>query len=115
MKALHLGRKRRIMAASVIVLLLAVLPNLLYVGHWPLPGTRVHELQSRADIEEHAAHCHLGLSHCLARQSLDTSVWIAQRATELGLDAEPRQVEFAPTLVYRESPFTVTKPPPRFI
>jgi hypothetical protein len=44
-------------AGCLIVLLLAIAPNVLYVGHWPgLPGEA--HMHSPEEAQAHAAHCH---------------------------------------------------------
>jgi hypothetical protein len=48
---------------AAVVLLLAVLPNALYLGHWPfLPGFET--ASTPAEAHEHAGHCHAGPSKC---------------------------------------------------
>ena len=48
---------------SLVVLLLAVLPNVLYVGHGGLLGGHSH-IANEAEAAEHASHCHLGPKQC---------------------------------------------------
>ncbi len=48
---------------SLVVLLLAVLPNVLYVGHGGVLGGRAH-ISSETEAAEHASHCHLGPKQC---------------------------------------------------
>ena len=48
---------------SLVVLLLAVLPNLLYVGHGGLLGGH-SRMSNEGEAAEHAAHCHLGPKQC---------------------------------------------------
>ena len=56
-------QRRFVRIASVLVLALAVLPNALFVGHWPfLPG--FERADSAAAEHGHAGHCHLGPSRC---------------------------------------------------
>ena len=56
-------QRRFVRIAATVVLVLAVLPNALYVGHWPFfPG--FEGADSAAEAHEHAGHCHLGPSRC---------------------------------------------------
>jgi hypothetical protein len=48
---------------SLAVLLLAVLPNVLYVGHGGLLG-RVSHISNEMEAAEHASHCQLGPKQC---------------------------------------------------
>lgn len=48
---------------SLAVLLLAVLPNVMYVGHGGLLGGHSH-VSTEAEAAEHTAHCHLGPKQC---------------------------------------------------
>ena len=59
------GRARRqsLQVGSLAVLLFAIAPNVLYVGHWGIIGGR-SDMASEAEVEEHAAHCHVGPSKC---------------------------------------------------
>jgi len=50
---------------SLTVLLLALLPNVLYLGHGGLLGGHSHATQG-TDATEHASHCHLGPRQCSA-------------------------------------------------
>ncbi len=67
-----LRRATLIRAAAVLVLLFVVLPNVLYLGHWPIFGD--HPIRSEAQAREHAAHCHLGPSTCSSEAPLGQSL-----------------------------------------
>jgi hypothetical protein len=59
------GRARLLLVrvCSLVVLLLAVLPNVLYVGHGGLLGGHSH-ISTETEAAEHASHCHLGPKQC---------------------------------------------------
>lgn len=59
------GRARRqlLQIGSLVVLLFAIAPNVLYIGHWGIIGGR-SDMASEAEVEGHAAHCHVGPSKC---------------------------------------------------
>ncbi len=67
-----LRRSDFLRAGAVLILLLAVLPNLLYLGHRPLFGD--HPIHTEAQAREHAAHCHLGPSTCSGQAPLGQSL-----------------------------------------
>jgi hypothetical protein len=55
------------------VLVAALLPNVSYMGHWPIAGADVH-LEAGVDpssvIAEHEAHCHIGPANCGGGESM---------------------------------------------
>lgn len=106
--------KRLLATASLVVLLAAFLPNLLYVGHGPLGGSDGHDFKTAADIEEHIAHCHIGPSDCSDQASVGVSPWVVSSDLAFALDSAPRKVEFSEQTVHVESYASPFKPPPRF-
>jgi hypothetical protein len=58
------GRRRaRLIRIAAIVLLVAVVPGALYIGHWPFfPGYQ--QTGTTAEAHAHAGHCHTGPSKC---------------------------------------------------
>ena len=68
------GRQRRlaIRLGSIIVLLFAVMPQVLYLGHplagegTPAPGTATEHEHHDKVAAEHANHCHVGPKGCAA-------------------------------------------------
>jgi len=56
-------RGRLLWLATVLILVLGVVPNALLIGHWPIfPG--VKDAQSIEEAHIRAGHCHLGPSKC---------------------------------------------------
>ncbi len=49
-------RNRLLTIGAVIVLLAAILPNVLWLGHWSVPGLQVTSQAVAA--HDHASHCH---------------------------------------------------------
>ena len=81
-------RVRGIVAlASAAVLLLAVLPNILYIGHLPIPGVAAyHEHPSSAqEARDDASHCHYGPAGCSDHSHPSTSSWSLPAATEVAM------------------------------
>jgi hypothetical protein len=55
------------------VLLAALLPNVSYMGHWPISGAGAHVdpgVDPASVIEEHEAHCHIGPATCGGGESM---------------------------------------------
>jgi hypothetical protein len=95
------------------VLLAAVLPNIMYVGHGPFGGSDAHDFKTVEDIEEHIAHCHIGPSSCSDQASLGVSWWVIFSDLAFALDSAPRRVDTAETAVILEPHSFLFKPPPR--
>jgi hypothetical protein len=66
-------RERLVRLGAWFVLLAALLPNVSYMGHWPIAGADVH-LEAGVDpssvIAEHEAHCHIGPANCGGGESM---------------------------------------------
>jgi hypothetical protein len=77
------GRRRAVRIGSLLVLLLAVFPNALYVGHWPVFTQTAEPAEAANDVSHHhhgsspaaaaettgeaherAGHCYAGPSKC---------------------------------------------------
>lgn len=55
------------------MLLAALLPNVSYMGHWPIAGADIH-LEAGVDlapvIAKHEDHCHVGPANCGGGESM---------------------------------------------
>ena len=90
--------------AALIILFGSIVPQVLYVGHWPVPGVisvtaeseeHEHEVHSGFPNEgeggiDHELHCHTGPSKCGGPQAMVSSVWVGEDSGLLGLDSTPR-------------------------
>lgn len=90
--------------AALVILFGAILPQILYVGHWAVPGVTgvgaqvalVHTHEElgadhhEASGAEHDMHCHAGPAKCGGPQAMVASVWIGEDAGLLALDDAPR-------------------------
>jgi hypothetical protein len=89
--------------AALVILFGAILPQVLYVGHWPVPG--VAQAGAPAVVEhthgegadhhgttggEHELHCHAGPAKCGGPQSMVASMWIGEDAGLLAFSDTPR-------------------------
>lgn len=111
-------RGRRLLAAgSALVLLLAVLPSVLYLGHWPLPGPHAAELPSSAGdaLREHAGHCHLISAACGDQPGGAVAWWVGGQRWALPADAAPQEVGSGRYQALPEPSLLPLKPPPRVV
>ena len=67
------ARKRRfVRVLALVVLLLAILPNVAYIGHWTIRGLETGTAE--ADADSHANHCH-GSSACSDQAAYSLQGW----------------------------------------
>jgi hypothetical protein len=109
--------QRVVRGGAWVVLLAAMLPNILYIGHWPTAGaaeghTHTHPpLASSAT--EHAAHCHGDTSQCDA-PALVLVTWVPGESSP---PEPPVSVLIPPlpavSLAPADEAIDVATPPPR--
>jgi hypothetical protein len=108
--------------AALVILFSAIVPQALYVGHWPVPGvidvtaeSAVHEHggEHHEGSPEHEMHCHMGPSKCGGPQAMVASVWIGEDAGLLGLDTTPRARSSETATFPVEPPVSRILQPPR--
>jgi hypothetical protein len=100
-----------------LVLLMAMMPNVLYVGHWPTTGAADGHVHAHAPAPpaetEHAEHCHGDTSQCDA-PSLVLVTWVIG---ESSVEEPPSSllVPMSPAApaVEAEIILDVSTPPPR--
>lgn len=76
---LSLSRQKRwVRWGAIFVLLMVLLPNVAYVGHWSPFGstTHAHSLHTEPQETDHAAHCHEGPARCGGPQAIVGTWWI---------------------------------------
>ena len=105
-----------IRAASLLILLVAVLPNVLYVGHRSLSVGHDHAEQDAhggvVDGGEHAEHCHVGPSRCGGSQSMVGASWAGEDSGLLSLDGPARAVPHSDSLRATDAlPVRILQPP----
>ena len=97
---------------AIVVLLAAVAPNVLYVGHWGSAGEDQH-VDHPAEVQEHAEHCHIGPAKCSGQASF-TGTWsIGGEAPAISFDSEPRPVVAAAPAFLPDFPAARLDQPPR--
>lgn len=106
------GRRlnRLLRAGAVFTLTLAILPNILYLGH----AGQHADLSDPVQAEEHAAHCHLGPSKCSGQPGSGSVTWLQSDSWDL----VPSGILFAtatPSLSFpSDGPSFKSSPPPRY-
>ena len=106
-----------IRTASLLILLVAVLPNVLYVGHGPLSVGHDHAEQDAHGGAvgvggEHAEHCHVGPSRCGGSQSMVGTWWAGEDSGLLSLDGLVRAVPHSDSLRAIDAlPVRILQPP----
>jgi hypothetical protein len=100
-------------AAAAFILLLAVITNISYLGHWGSAAAEHAPVHSAAEAEEHAEHCHLGPSRCSGQQSLVGAFWLGDGRALLTLVGALRHVDVAEVPLATDAPAAPPAPPPR--
>ncbi len=100
---------RLLRAGAAFTLTLAVLPNILYLGH----GDQHADLSDPAQAEEHAAHCHLGPSKCSGQPGAVSATWVDSDSWQLDPSGVLQASEGPSLLPPSEGPSFKSSPPPR--
>lgn len=105
-------RWRALLRAGPLVLLLAFLPSLLYVGHWSdLIGVALGQPGAAEDVLSHAAHCHFGQSTC-SDQPVPPEVRVAPAVVEVPkLELTTSALEESQTFLSEHYVAPPTEPP----
>ncbi len=110
-------RSGLVSAMAVFILLSAVLPNLVYLGHaQPAPS---HDHASHQTIapqdssgEEHALHCHAGSASCAGAQSTVGAIWVGEDSGLIAPVSETRTALDSSQPTIPEAPvFPILEPP----
>jgi hypothetical protein len=104
---------------ALFVLAAAMLPNILYIGHWGPPTAAAHSHSQAAhhqpapEADEHAQHCHTGPAKCAGPQALAGAIWVGEDAGLLGLNTTPRIIPISEELYVLDSFGSRLLQPPR--
>jgi len=84
-------QKRWVRKGTTFVLLLVLLPNVAYVGHWSSSGQTAdaHSLHTERQETDHAAHCHQGPSQCNGTSAIVGTWWVGDDPNPIST-VEPR-------------------------
>ena len=104
-------RERLIALGAMVVLMLAVLPNVLWLGHWSVPG--LGATAEAAARHDHASHCH-GSASCADQAGYGLQWWSEREGTLVlagGAEREQAPVQAASV---SQPPVPPLDPPPRY-
>lgn len=106
---------------SWLILVLALMPNISYMGHWPdMAGTANHHDEAAAadpnaaesELEAHAAHCHVGPAHCGGGESMIGTPFVGETGGGMALPGQETNIDNALTLLAPSGhPTQVLRPP----
>lgn len=90
---------------SVVVLLFAVLPNVLYIGHAPADShahshAPPHNHASQTSAGDHTLHCHTGQAQCGGPHSLTGASWFGDPGPSVHFPHPLRAVDTVPEPSY---------------
>jgi hypothetical protein len=109
------GRRRcLIRCGAIVVLLVALLPSIAYLGHWPLGPSDDHHFHTPAEAEAHATHCHTTASQCTGEAATTGTFWFGDDASPIPADGQLRQIELGQREPAQEPSVPIDTPPPRF-
>ena len=109
-------RRRTIRWGAILVLLLVMLPNVAYLGHWSPFGqtTHAHSLHhERTDTDDHAEHCHGGPTSC-GPQATVGSWWIGDDPNPIAPDAPTLDTRLEAPEAEPDPPASRILQPPRY-
>lgn len=108
---------------SWLILVLALMPNISYMGHWTeMAGAAHHHDDTAApidpgaadsEIEAHAAHCHVGPAHCGGGESMIGTPFAGEGDEGLILPGHESKIDTGLTLLPLSGHATPILQPPR--
>ena len=114
MNTLFPDRRRLIRVGCLPILLSAVLPNALYVGHG-FTAVQVEDLGRPATAEEHADHCHVAAAKC-SGQAVMAGTWsVYDEPVRVSTDGLLYAVPHGRTAAAIAAAVLPADPPPRFV
>lgn len=111
-------RRRLTAIGSLLLIVFAVLPNVLHLDHLPVsaPLGHSHEIENLADLQEHSAHCHIGLASCADQPvSSGSGLWWLAGSEQLDLSGDLQAIVTAHHDLLPEASISVQTPPPRLV
>ena len=106
-------RERTIRIGSWLILALALLPAITYMGHWPAGSAELPaDMDDTSAVVEHDAHCHGGVSHCAGGEAMVGSSWVGDESDLLVLVAPSMKVDTGEqTTAIEGEPAVILRPP----
>lgn len=83
-------RQQRILvsAGALFVLVAALLPGIVYMGHWGSAGTN-HDHAGETHATSHEDHCHVGPARCSGGLSMVGTWWVGEDPVSVEPDTIP--------------------------
>lgn len=111
-------RSGLVSAMAVFILLGAVLPNLVYLGHMQPAPSHIHATSQPntpqdSSGEEHALHCHAGPASCAGAQSMVAAIWVGEDSGLITPASETRVTRDSSEPTVPEAPVIRILQPPR--
>lgn len=106
-------RQRLLRVGSLLVLLLAVAPNVLYIGHWP--GIGDSQIDTQEEAAGHTAHCHGGEQGCSQSEVFGQALPVDEASTLLLLFGGALLLAEAAALWPQSAIASRLRKPPRLI
>ena len=105
-------------AVAVFILLGAVLPNMVYLGHaQPAPShnhaTHQPGTPQNSPGEDHTLHCHAGPAGCAGGQSMVSAIWVGEDSGLIAPPSEARATAASSKATALEAPVIRILEPPR--
>lgn len=105
-----------------LILVLALMPNISYMGHWTEMAGAAHAPDHHAetadhaagpDAEQHAAHCHAGPSRCGGGESMIGTPFVGEDTEGLALPGREIKIDTERMLIPLSGHATPILQPPR--
>lgn len=104
-----------------LILVLALMPNISYMGHWTEMASASHDHQANTsehadddtDTEAHAAHCHVGPAHCGGGESMIGTPFVGDDTHGLALLGHESKIDNERILLGLSGHGTPVLQPPR--
>lgn len=106
-------RDKIIRLGAWLILVLALMPSISYMGHWPEMAGTAHA-HGAADFEAaHATHCHVGHAHCGGGESMIRTPFVGDDKDGLVLPGHESKIDTVRLLAALAGHATPILQPPR--
>lgn len=115
-------RDQMIRLGAWLILVLVLMPNISYMGHWPEMAGTAHDHDYSAEpidpgaagsVAEHAAHCHAGPAHCGGGESMIGTPFVGDDTEGLALPGHESKIDTRRLLAALSGHATLVLQPPR--
>jgi hypothetical protein len=103
-------------AGCWLVLVLALLPAITYMGHWPIGTGEAHEASHESSTAaDHELHCHGGVAKCAGGEAMVGTTWIGEDSAILSLTSPYVEISGGESLAPIEGAHSRILRPPRVV